>query len=105
MLSHETWGILSNDLIRRVFNEVVENRSISLRDLVNRLSRSQRSLSIAGGVDETVRPDLPKEDIESALDYLENQGLIKKKGSAVDDLTTYYVTSDGLQAERQMRRH
>jgi predicted MarR family transcription regulator len=68
----------------QVFHKVADSRKISLKDLWD-LGPSKEAIS------ESVR-------------QLSKAGLIGEVPSSLEDFSTYYVTADGLTAERQMRR-
>ena len=71
-----------------MFNEVVKNKKIRLGDLVKQIHRQQ----------------ITQEKAKYSLDKLEQAGLIAKKGVEPGIYTIYYVTADGLQASRKIRK-
>lgn len=69
---------------RDMFKQVVEHRKIRFGDLIKQI------------------PDIDLNTARENLRGLEQANLIAKKSSAVEDFTTYYVTSDGLEASRKI---
>ena len=70
----------------QVFTQVVSNRSIRFGDLVK-----------STGFDRTVT--------KQALQELEQANLIAEKNAGIEDFNIYFVTADGLEAEREVRRY
>lgn len=71
----------------RVFEGVAGERTVRLKDLRESL-------------------DISSEEVLEALDRLEEQNLIKWQGSPeeAEDFRWYYITEEGLAAERQLHR-
>ena len=89
-----TLSMLAVPTVRLVFEQVVKNRSIRLGELIER-----------------VRPKVDRENVEEmlrelkeTLNKLKDAELIKEKGSAIEEFNTYYVTANGLEANREVKR-
>jgi hypothetical protein len=87
MTSDPKRATLSNPLNQNVFKAVVKARHLILKDLFGSLESST-----------------PKDDVVQSLNQLEKVGLIKAESSSIPEFSTYYVTAEGLQADRQLRR-
>lgn len=68
----------------QVFHKVADSRKIVLKDLWD------------------LGPS--KAEISESVKQLSKAGLIGEVPSSVEDFSTYYVTADGLTADRQIRR-
>lgn len=79
----KTTQVLADPMTRDTFKHIAKARHIQLRDLSDRIHAEQAAV---------------KEHVQK----LERQGLVAHKRSALPSLTTYYITSDGLRAERQV---
>jgi len=79
--------VLNDSLNRNVFTTVAKARHIDFRDLVHALS-----------------PEPEKGAVEGSLRELEQAGLIKVESGSLSDFNIYYVTAEGLQMDRQLRR-
>jgi DNA-binding HxlR family transcriptional regulator len=86
MMNNAAIGLLLDDATRQLFERVARLRMVRLRELV----------SPEAGIDQNTA--LRK------LGELEKMGLIDEKRSPVPELTTYFVTADGLDMERKLRR-
>ncbi len=75
-----------NPINYKVFHTVAGARKIALKDLWD---------SVDGPT---------KEQVSASVKQLSKAGLIGEVPASVEDFSTYYVTADGLTAERQMRR-
>jgi hypothetical protein len=80
---------------RKVFDEIVKRRKVRLKDLTSCLSDDNST----------------REDLVRTINELKNAELIEELGaptrshqSVYEGFKTYYVTSNGLSAERQLRR-
>jgi DNA-binding HxlR family transcriptional regulator len=82
---NSTISLLANTEYKRVFDKVLEARWIRFDKLVEKT-----------GID----PDMVRE----ALQELEKDDLVAKKGAPLEDLTVYYITTKGLRANRRMSR-
>jgi|HubBroStandDraft_1064217.scaffolds.fasta_scaffold95640_2 hypothetical protein len=82
--------LLSNPVLQEVFKEIVKNRSALFKELVTSLSNNT---------------DLNLEDhqVAGALEQLKNADLIKEREAPIKDFNSYYITADGLTADRQLR--
>lgn len=78
---------LVKPLNQQVFSFVVRQRQVHMKDLLDSLSASTS-----------------KEVVVESLSELERAGLIKEESASIEDFNTYYVTAEGLQADRQFRR-
>lgn len=79
--------ILTDRTAREVFKAVVRQRSINFTNLKKVLGQ---------GVDVNV--------IVGPLTKLKEVGLIAEESAPLKDWATYYVTADGLEAERKLSR-
>jgi len=79
-------SVLCEPAVRNVFNEVVKRRTVQLGELV-RLGR--------GGA--------TRAGTRQLLDKLKDARLIAEQPSTLDEFSTYYVTADGLEADRKLR--
>jgi hypothetical protein len=114
--------LLSNDIIKLVFHEVLSRRRIQFKDLRDSLTRAaeQPSASEPGassgfffnfGLPTIKRPLTEKpiagpaaqEQIEDAVRKLKSANLIEERPAPIKDFSTYYVTANGLNAERELR--
>lgn len=86
MMNSAAIGLLSDHATRHLFERVVSSRMVRLRELV--------------GPDAGIDQDTALRK----LGELEKMGLIDEKRSALPELTTYFVTADGLDLERKLRR-
>jgi hypothetical protein len=84
-----TLVLLSDKVVQTVFKEILKNRSAIFKELFPSLGKS------------TEDPDDRKE-VESAVSRLKKADLIKERTAEIEDFNSYYVTSDGLSAERQL---
>ena len=86
-MTREVLSVLSNDLNLRVFDAVARGGTVRLKDLEEKLEVSQ-------------------DDIESALNRLEEAGLITSQEAPqhVEDFRISYPTTSGLSTRRQLRR-
>ena len=83
--------LLSKDTIKRVFKEVLRNRSVLFKELRESLRKTPELRA------------LDKPQLEEAVKKLKDADLIKERTASIEDFNTYYVTADGLTAERQLR--
>jgi DNA-binding HxlR family transcriptional regulator len=86
-VTREVLSLLSNDLNSKVFEAVAERGTVRLKDL-------EESLGI------------PKEDIENALNDLEEAGLVSSQEAPeqAEDFRISYPTAHGLSTRRELRR-
>jgi len=85
-----TLSAIASGVSGSVFKAILANRSMVLKDIL-------KTLSIKGTA--------PKqEDIEKAIKSLEEKALIKESQAPIADFNTYYVTADGLEAGRVIRK-
>jgi hypothetical protein len=75
-------NLLSNMDTRRVFEAVVQPRTISFRDL---------------------RRNLPNQNLTQSIQLLKDADLIAEKSAIIDDFNTLYVTATGLNAALALR--
>jgi hypothetical protein len=68
----------------KVFNAVANARKIALRDLWKSVGSEDR--------------------VSESVEKLSTAGLIKEEPASLRDFSTLYVTAEGLNAERQIRR-
>jgi len=80
--------LLTSVAARHVFTAVAKSRLISFKDLV-------RVRTVAGE---------DREQIKKSLEVLKNADLIKEEAAPVKDFSKFYVTANGLRAERQLQR-
>jgi hypothetical protein len=84
--------LLSNDVTKLVFKAVLKNRSILFKELRESLGKTPE---LAAGPDKT--------QLENAVKILKDADLIKERIAPIEDFNAYYVTANGLSAERQLR--
>ena len=80
------FSLLSQPETKLVFDQVFQNRTIRVRDLIRQV------------------PSISHEAAMSNLGKLERAKLVSKKDAASASFTVYYVTPDGLEASRKMRQ-
>jgi hypothetical protein len=83
--------VLSSDLPKNVFKEILKNRSALFKD-------------IRASVSENQLPNVGVKEIERAVKTLVDASLVKERSAPIEDFNTYYVTADGLGVERMLRR-
>ena len=81
-ISLKTSNLLSNMDTRRVFEAVVQPRTISFRDL---------------------RRNLPTQNLTQSIQLLKDADLIAEKPAIIDDFNTLYVTATGLNVAQALR--
>ena len=86
-MTRKVLSVLSNDLNLRVFDAVARSGTIRLKDLEEKLEAS-------------------RDDIENALNSLEEAGLISSQEAPehAEDFRISYPTTDGLSTRRELRR-
>ena len=89
-LTPEKLDVLRDSDARKVFETVANRRLVLFRELL-------RSFDL--GDDEAARQRL-----HGLLGSLKRQNLINETAAPVEDFATYYVTADGLSAQRDLRR-
>jgi hypothetical protein len=72
---------------KRVFGAVVKARHILLKDLWK-----------------TLKSDTEQSNVDQSLGQLQEAGLIQVEPGSLRDFNTYYVTAEGLQMDRKLRR-
>jgi hypothetical protein len=98
----------TNDLVKQVFSEVLKRRRVQLRDLRESLVDSpQFGLPSSGGSaaanEGRAQDPVVQEKIEDAVQKLKDAKLIDERQAPIRDFSTYYVTANGLNAERDLR--
>lgn len=115
--------LVSNGVIKLVFKEVLRNRRIHFKDLRESLTKSPEVLQAslnkepelqaalsklrAGDAepgDEKQIGDAVQKKVEDAVQQLKNAKLIEERPASIKDFSTYYVTENGLNAERELRQ-
>lgn len=107
--------LFSNDVIKRVFEEVLKNRSVMFKDIRESLKSEAQSgaenIAVEAGPrnadlqgEENAELDAGKvnSEIEDAVEKLKEQDLIKERPAEIKDFNRYYITANGLTAERQL---
>jgi uncharacterized protein (DUF2235 family) len=88
--------VLSNDVNKMVFKEVLKRRRVQFKDL-------RESITKAGSGEAEVavhdRENVVQKQVEDAVEQLKNVNLIDERPAEIKDFNTYYVTEDGLNAE------
>jgi hypothetical protein len=79
--------ILADNLTRTLFERIARERRITYKDLLEAVKSS-------------VNPDAA----EPRLDQLRAAHLIEEQEAPLKDFRTYFVTANGLSAERELRR-
>ena len=80
--------LLGNSVLRDVFKAVVSERTIRFKDLRESFQEGQ----------------IDPVELKASLRQLQDVELIKELPASIDDFATYYVTADGLTAERELKR-
>ncbi len=75
--------VLEEESNRSVFNQILRNRKVQFKELIE--------------------TGYNRDHIKKALANLKRYNLIGEKASPFDELNTYYITADGLQAGRRIR--
>jgi len=84
--------LLSNNVVKLVFKEVLKNRYVLLKEIRESLYKKPE-----------LQATLNNSKLEDAVKKLKDADLIKERTAPIEDFNTYYVTADGLTAERQLR--
>lgn len=84
--------LTTNNVARRVFDQIVQDRRVRLTDLKQGISQGR-----AQAVEASV--------VQEVLDELEKSKLIGRveEEPGIDDFKTYYLTADGFATERKLR--
>jgi hypothetical protein len=90
-------ALLSNGVFNRVFKVIAEQRTVQLKDIRDLLLKNQKAPM------EDQR-QTTEDQLREAVDFLKDADLIKERSAPIDDFATYYVTADGLNVERALRR-
>jgi predicted transcriptional regulator len=85
ILDPKYFPALVNPINYEVFNVVAQARKIPRKDLWEAVHE-------------------PEEEVSQSLNELQKAGLIKKEPASLEDFSVYYVTGEGLIAERLIRR-
>jgi hypothetical protein len=81
-------ALLQDTAARKVLEAIAREKKLQFKDL-----------------SKTVQIEhLTSEDASKALELLKTAGLIGEETAPIADFHTYYVTAEGLSAERQLRR-
>ena len=81
-------SILTNDILKKVFETVLENRSLFYKDIVGTVT------------DEAGVAHSP--EVGTAVETLVKADLIKERTSSIKDFSTYSITSDGLTTGKRL---
>jgi|GEM_PF-2776284 len=84
--------VLSDDVTLHVFQEILKNRSAVFKDLVGAAARK--------AIGKPTQDDI---QVEAAVSRLKDASLIMERSAPIKDFNSYYVTSAGLNAERQLQ--
>jgi len=84
--------LFSDNLTKLVFKEILKNRTVLFKDIRDSVQKHRQNSAL---VDEP--------HIEKAVNLLKNADLIKERPAVIGDFSSYYVTANGLNAERQLR--
>lgn len=94
MISNGVITILKDDFLGKVFLKIVNARKISFPKL------REYAIAIQS------KPEVNREEIErlteAAVNKLRVEGLIEEVAGPIKDLYQYYVTADGLEAQRKI---
>jgi len=83
----EVFKILTDSTTRNIFGVVARERSVRLTDLMGLLDENPG-----------------KDAVSTALGNLKDRGLIAEESAPLKEWAVFYVTSQGLDAERELRR-
>ncbi len=86
----QIFSLLSELPTRCVFDQVVKKRRIRFRDLLKQL--------------ESVDHPLDRGTAKEMLNRLKMAQLISEEVSSIEDWNTYFLTADGLEASREMKK-
>lgn len=119
-MNPEVTMLLSNYVIKYVFKEVLKNRRIHLKQLRESLTEApeiraslskepelQTALSEPAakkGITDAVFADVVQKKVADAVQQLKTAKLIDERPASIEDFNTYYVTENGLNAERELRQ-
>jgi hypothetical protein len=84
--------LLSDKVIQLVFKEILQNRSVLFKEIFESLAKKPE-----------LETAMTKFSLEDAVKSLKDADLIKERSAPIEDFNTYYVTANGLSAERQLR--
>lgn len=119
--------LVSNDVVKLVFREVLKNRRIHFKDLRESLTKAPEVLQASLDKEPNKEPELQaalsklregnvepgverqignvvQKKVEDAVEQLKNAKLIEERPASIKDFSTYYVTENGLNAERELRQ-
>jgi hypothetical protein len=80
------WTLFADNDTRRIFSAIARRRTVPYKVL------------------REIFPSLEKEEIERRLNKLKEARYIDVTGGPFDDFKIYYVTTEGLSAERELDR-
>jgi len=109
--------LLTNGVIKQVFSEVLKRRRVQLKDLRESLVKTpefkplltvhrnlgQTREEASATIREQAAEPAVQEQVEAAVQKLKGAKLIEERAASIKDFNTYYVTEDGLNAERELR--
>jgi len=109
--------LLTNGVIKQVFSEVLKRRRVQLKDLRESLVKTpefkplltvhrnlgQTPEEASATIREQAAEPAVQEQVEAAVQKLKGAKLIEERAASIKDFNTYYVTEDGLNAERELR--
>lgn len=84
-INYELMTILSNTTAKRVLHTVAAGKAVHMRELVQN--------------------DISEDEALEALRLLKDAHLVKETQSPLASLKTYFVTANGLQADREYRAY
>lgn len=97
--------LAANKFALDVLKKVADSSSVRFKDILEYIYRESK---------ETKQPRAPLEEVrvlkdvrvqaEDAVKVLKDAELIKEKTAPIEDFNSYYVTSEGLSAARELRR-
>jgi hypothetical protein len=85
-----TIRLFSDAVVKTVFEAILKNRSAIFKELV---------ASVGKNADDPT----DRKQVEEAVSRLKEADLIRERAASIEDFNSYYVTSGGLGAERELR--
>lgn len=84
-MSGDIGTLFDDEQTRRIFDQVVDQRKVQFKNL-----RQTQGLD--------------RDAVREKLSRLKDAHLIEESGAPIEDFSIFYVTADGLEAKRRLRR-
>ena len=96
--------LISDDVAKFIFDEIVRHRSVMLKELTASLGSKLQGKAVGSkSVGMSFEEPALKTQVESVVSRLKAADLIEERSTPIADFNSYYVTSNGLSAEKQLR--